>query len=263
VLTTLVVLVFGTGIRAATEHHHRAATPQIWVCGYYPKVRPSNIPIACGDDQFGLGNLRWEHWGEPTAIAHGKTYTLKCQVEPVSCNEDFSYVFAPITVEAYDLVHGYYQRLNGLHENLGPEQSSIDTTPPVPSGHWHRTFRVSPSTACASSRHACHFSVPGHSAWGEAFSWRVTNTSSHGGCLAFTPWLGIGDPPKGDPPLSVLCLHPHSSATFHLEDRWPLFEDGDGPSKCFYYTVASRATALTPAPSDAQFVVHASLIWWQ
>jgi hypothetical protein len=43
-----------------------------------PRVRPTEIVLACGDGNFGVRKLRWTGWGQSFAAATGTAYANDC-----------------------------------------------------------------------------------------------------------------------------------------------------------------------------------------
>ena len=44
-----------------------------------PRVRPTEIVLACADANFGVRKLRWTGWGSPFAAATGVAYANDCK----------------------------------------------------------------------------------------------------------------------------------------------------------------------------------------
>ena len=60
---------------AALAGGHPQAVPD---CLGKPRVRPTEIVLACADANFGVRKLRWTGWGEPFAAAIGVAYANDC-----------------------------------------------------------------------------------------------------------------------------------------------------------------------------------------
>lgn len=99
----------------------------VWVCGQSQEFEPTVIPIACGDDNYGLVNLRWMQWGSSSAFARGTVVVDNCN--PDCANGTISR--SPIDIRVYGLVRRHYWWLNGTDTNIG-----LDNGPVSLSGPW-------------------------------------------------------------------------------------------------------------------------------
>jgi hypothetical protein len=62
-------------LAAAFASGHPQAVPD---CLGKPRVRPTEIVLACADANFGVRKLRWTGWGESFAAATGVAYANDC-----------------------------------------------------------------------------------------------------------------------------------------------------------------------------------------